>query len=200
VHSSLAAVQACTAVVPSGTLLLCFAQFPKDLEEPVCRAVHHSLLRLDELVSSIYDSLRSAAPEGAAADAGPAAAGAQQQQDSPSPFGSKENEPQQGGPATTGAPPAEKPSAPSGDGAAEGGAAAAAAAAELEPATAQKAGGAAAGGEGAKSGKKPKTPKAPVSKPLLRTYIIEVSGLLACSYHQLGPAATSQSNAHVLNF
>lgn len=159
--------------MPSSVLCVyASVQFPKELEEQVLRGVHHSLLRLDELVNSVYDGLRPAAPEGAAnADAGPAAAGAQQ--DSPSPFGSKENEPQQGGPAAEVLPPAEKPAAPAGNDAAESGADAAAAGAQLEPATALKAG-AAAGGEGARSGKKPKTPKAPVSKSLLRTYIIEV--------------------------
>lgn len=148
-------------------------QFPKELEEQVCRAVHHSLLRVDELVGGIYDSLRpAAAAEEPAAAATGAADGEQQavvQQDSPSPFGSKENEPQQGAPAVAAA---EKPAAPAGE-PAEGGAEPEAVAGP-EPATAKKPEGGAAAGEAAKSGKKPKTPKAPVSRPALRTYIIEV--------------------------
>ncbi|PSC69056.1 DDT domain-containing protein [Micractinium conductrix] len=138
------------------------APFPAHLEEQVCRAVHHSTARVDELVASIYDDLRTAA---VAADAG-AAQGEQKRQEAeqPSPLGSKENHPQQG--SAGGEAPTDKPAAggeaaeePAGG---EGG---------PEPATAKKAEGGAAGEQ--RSGRKAKTPKAPVSRPLLRTYIIE---------------------------
>ena len=33
----------------------CALQFPVELEEPCIRAVHHSLLRLDDLVTAIYE-------------------------------------------------------------------------------------------------------------------------------------------------
>ena len=138
----------------------------------MCRAVHHSLQRVDELVNAVYDSLRPAGAEGGAVAAAGAGEAATVQQDSPSPFGSKENEPQQGGTAVgtaaekpvaaTGAPPAD---APTGEPAAAAGSAA-------EPATVQKPEGGPAAE--AKSGKKPKTPKGPVSKLVLRTYIVEV--------------------------
>lgn len=182
----------------SASLLL--VQFPKDLEQQVCAIVHHSLLRIDELVNSISDSLKPPAAKEAEAEAEAAGSGKQadavvqeNQQDSPSPFASKENENDQrqqtaAVDATAGAL-VEKPAAAAlaSGGPADGlppsvGAEAAAApcpapAIEGEPATAQKAeGGAAAAGDGGKSSKKPKTPRAPVSKAALRTFIIEVSG------------------------
>ena len=159
----------CCCLLPCLTVLflpsphLPASQFPAHLEEQVCRAVHHSTARVDELVASIYDDLRTAA---VAADAG-AAQGEQKRQEAeqPSPLGSKENHPQQG--SAGGEAPTDKPAAggeaaeePAGG---EGG---------PEPATAKKAEGGAAGEQ--RSGRKAKTPKAPVSRPLLRTYIIEV--------------------------
>jgi hypothetical protein len=162
-------------------------QFPKDLEEQVCRTVHHSLQRAEELVSVIYAGLRPPVPARDAATAAAASAAEQvagEQQ--PSPFGSKENEPQRHeGSAGAAAAAAVKPAGEEEAAAGEADAAAgtdAAAAAGLEPATAKKAEGGAGAAEGAgagaaaeqKSGKKAKTPKAPVSKQLLRTYILEV--------------------------
>ncbi|KAL4857865.1 Bromodomain adjacent to zinc finger domain protein 1A [Chlorella vulgaris] len=169
--------------------------FPKDLEQQVCAAVHHSLLRIDELVNSISDSLKPPAAQDAetvAAGSGKQADAVVQetQQDSPSHFASKENENDQrqqtaAVDATAGAL-VEKPAAaglasggpadglPPSDGAEAAAAPCPAPAMEGEPATAQKAeGGAAAAGDGGKTSKKPKTPKAPVSKAALRTFIIE---------------------------
>ena len=144
-------------------------QFPADLEEQVCRAVHHSMARVEELVGSIYDSLRPAAAGEAAATSSGAAAEAEAQVEQPSPFGSKENKPQQ---RAEGA--ADKPGDAEHAADADRGGAAAGSAGGAEPATAKKAdGGGAAGGE-QRSERKAKTPKAPVSRPLLRTYIIEV--------------------------
>jgi hypothetical protein len=179
---------------------LLLVQFPKDLEQQVCAAVHHSLLRIDELVNSISDSLKPPAAQEAEAEAEAAGSGKQADavvqenlQDSPSPFASKENESDQrqqtaavdatagtlvvkpataglaSGGSAEGLPPsvvAEAAAAPCPAPAMDG-----------EPATAQKAeGGAAAAGDGGKSSKKPRTPRAPVSKAALRTFIIEVSG------------------------
>lgn len=152
-----------------------YLQFPKDQEERVCRSVHHSLSKIEELVASIYDGLRPAVP---AAPGQQAEQGEQQ----PSPFGSKENEPQQGGAAAAAA--GEKPAGSGGEAPAAEAAAAAGDAAEeaagAEPATAKKADAEGeAAGEGkaadeAKTSRKPKTPRAPVSKQLLRIFIIEV--------------------------
>ncbi|PRW55979.1 DDT domain-containing isoform A [Chlorella sorokiniana] len=150
--------------------------FPKEQEERVCRRMHHSMAKIDELVASIYDMLRPAAPAEPAQQA-------EQAEQQPSPFGSKENEPQQGGAAAAAAA-GEKPAGSGGEAAAAEAAAAgaageeAAAAAAAEPATAKKpeaeaeaaAEGKAAGE--AKSSRKPKTPRAPVSKQLLRIFII----------------------------
>lgn len=162
-------------------------QFPRDLEESVCRSVHHSLSKIEELVASIYDTLRPAAPAEQAQQA-------EQAEQQPSPFGSKENEPQQGGAAAAAAA-GEKPAGSGGEAAAAEAAAAgdagedaaAPAAAAAEPATAKKAEaeGEAAAGEGkaggdAKSSRKPKTPRAPVSKQLLRIFIVEVRGPCCC--------------------
>lgn len=173
-----------------GTLLLApspsWPQFPKEHEERVCRSVHHSLAKVDELVASIYDALRPAAPAEAAQQA-------EQAEQQPSPFGSKENEPQQGGAAAAAAPAGEKPAGSGGEApAAESAAAAgepdedAAAGAAAEPATAKKpeaegeaAGEGKAAGE-AKSSRKPKTPRAPISKQLLRIFIIEVCRRVCC--------------------
>lgn len=138
------------------------------MEEQVCRGVHHSIARVEELVSSIYDSLRpAAAAEGAVGGGGAAEADAQAEQ--PSPFGSKENKPQQGPGGT-----ADKPGDAEHVADADSGGAAAGRTASAEPATAKKADGGAAGGGEQRSGRKAKTPKAPVSRSLLRTYIIEV--------------------------
>ncbi|KAL4440713.1 hypothetical protein ABPG77_000422 [Micractinium sp. CCAP 211/92] len=143
------------------------ASFPADMEEQVCRGVHHSIARVEELVSSIYDSLRpAAAAEGAVGGGGAAEADAQAEQ--PSPFGSKENKPQQGPGGT-----AAKPDDAEHVADADSGGAAAGGTASAEPATAKKADGGAAGGGEQRSGRKAKTPKAPVSRSLLRTYIIE---------------------------
>lgn len=131
--------------------------------------MHHSTARVEELVGGIYDSLRPAAAGEAPAACGVGAAEADAQTEQPSPFGSKENKPQQG--ATEAAGTAEQP----GDAERAGGGAAA------EPATARKVEGGAAAGSEQRSGRKPKTPKAPVSRSLLRTYIIEV-GLHGCGY------------------
>ncbi len=142
--------------------------------------MHHSTQRVDELVGSIYDCLRPAAveePAGAAAPAGDKEQQAGVQQDSPSPFGSKENEQQQG---VTAVDAAVKPAAPAAE-TAEGRGGHEAAVAGPEPATAKKPEGGTEAAEGGKSGKKPKTPKAPVSRPVLRTFIIEV-----CYWHCVG--------------
>ena len=157
-------------------------QFPKNLEEQVCRTVHYSLQRAEELVSAIYDSLRPPVPAGDAAAAAAAEQAAGEQQ--PSPFGSKENEPQKHEGSSAAAAAAVKPPGEEAAAAGEADAAAGAdagAAAGAEPVTAKKAeGGAGAAAAAAaaateqKSGKKAKTPKAPVSTQLLRTYILEV--------------------------
>lgn len=155
-------------------------QFPADLEEQVCRALHHSMARVEELVNSIYDTLRPA-PAAEAPDAAAAAGAAQadQQQQQPSPFGSKENKPQQGAAAAAAA--ADKPGGGGAELATDADSGAAGAGGRAEPTTAKKAEGgsaaasAAAGGE-QRGGRKPKTPKAPASRSLLRTYIVEVRG------------------------
>ncbi|KAL4457501.1 hypothetical protein ABPG75_012366 [Micractinium tetrahymenae] len=147
--------------------LAALASFPADLEEQVCRAVHHSMARVDELVGSIYDSLRPAAAGKAAADGADVAADAEAQAEQPSPFGSKENKPQQGAAGAAERPGGAEHAADADSGAAVGGAGGA------EPATAKKAEGGAAGAGEQRSGRKAKTPKAPVSRPLLRTYIIQ---------------------------
>ena len=37
-------------------------QFPPELEERVCRAIHHSTQPLDKLVNAVYEGLRPPAP------------------------------------------------------------------------------------------------------------------------------------------
>ena len=132
-------------------------QFPKELEEQVARAVHHSLLPLEALVTRIYDSLRPPAPAEAAAGEAAAAPAAEA-----------------GAPAAPAAAAAAAAAAPEASPLAEkeNGAAQPPAGGE-GAAPAEAAEGAAAAGGKASTAKKPRPPKAPVARGLLRTFIVE---------------------------
>jgi hypothetical protein len=141
-------------------------QFPQELEEQVARVIHHSMLPLEPLVTKIYDALRPAKPEEAAAAAAAAAA----EGPAAAPDAAGEGKPStaeaaEGAGATTvaGAAPEASPLAEKEN--------------EAQQAQQQGAGagaGAAAAAAGAEKGaKKPKAPKAPVARSVLRTFVVE---------------------------
>ena len=157
------------------------AQFPAALEEQVCCAIHHSLLRTDELVGSIYDSLRPNGTQQQQQQLDQAVAAQQQHkgkqeeeqgEQQVSVLAAKENggahEQQQQ--QRVGAGGAADSAATTQKGEAGEAAAVDAGQAEL---TAQKPGGDASGVQGPPAAKKPKGPKAPISRPLLRTFLLE---------------------------